>query len=1077
MRITRTSMVLATVLFLALVSATSGQTAGDLMPAHGSDTWGFDALPGLSDTDGDGVADDVDNCPLTPNPDQADTDAFCIPGMCYICPTPFGWTICCDEPTCVRISDGVGNACDNCPRAWNPGQEDADSDGVGDICDNCRYTPNPQQKDSDSDCPETRLCGEVECSGPRYASDPRCGDACDNCPGVYNPDQRNSDTDTMGDACDNCPGMTNQDQLDEDGDGVGNVCDNCPGYHNPSQADDDNDGVGNACDVDLTVEAIEVTQAIQDMSNSVPLIRNKKTWVRVYVDIGPAAGPAADVTARLYLTRDDRIILGPGEKPYPEYIAAVKNPDRGEISHTLNFFIPGERLWRDTVYIRIELNPEPSSVLPLTRPRRWEANYANNRYGPVPMTLTGRPPLNVAFVPVKVKLPDGSYCAEPNDYDFWQTARWLQKTYPVSHIRSWKTHVVKFDRDPTTDAGSTALLKKIEKVHDRYDDPVDNMKYYGLVCADPNAFWRMSGTILGLGYRPGDEAWGFRLSATSGPSTFGGHTMAHEIGHNFNRRHAPSRGDPNCGTPDPGSIGPNYDDIAYSPGIGDFGFDGANVYDPGQYYDFMSYCSPPWVSRFVYDRLFDKFRTSLSCASSQAGEPLRATTSGKQEYLVVAGIIGTDQTVELDKFYTKMLPADANDEPEEGPYSLELQSESGAILFGRQFQLRDIGQASESLPFTEIVPYHPDTARIILKYLDIVLATRVVSPNKPIVAVTYPNGDEYLSEVHEISWTATDADGDALAYDVQYSSDGGNTWSAVAVDLEQDSCVWDTDRVAGGNRSLIRVIATDGVNTGQDESDSPFSVAKKAPRPVIVSPPDNANFFLMEPIMLAGQAFDPEDGPLADDSLTWMSDLDGVIGQGRSVYLDSLSSGTHVVSLTARDSEGNPGTESITINIAPVRDSDGDRVGDDTDNCPYFYNPDQADECEDRDRDCLRRTCSAYEDWVALGRPYCWCYPRQCHGDADGLPGGSEKTGYYFVGSDDLNMLIDAWLIKEPPHGPGIASVPNGICADFAHDQGGSPKTGSYRVGPSDLSILIAGWLRKEPPHGPGIEPDCLDCP
>ncbi|UCG58443.1 MAG: hypothetical protein JSU70_02840, partial [Phycisphaerales bacterium] len=77
----------------------------------------------------------------------------------------------------------------------------------------------------------------------------------------------------------------------------------------------------------------------------------------------------------------------------------------------------------------------------------------------------------------------------------------------------------------------------------------------------------------------------------------------------------------------------------------------------------------------------------------------------------------------------------------------------------------------------------------------------------------------------------------------------------------------------------------------------------------------------------------------------------------------------------------------------------------------------------------------------------------------------------------DLNVLMNSWLLKEPPYGEGIDSVPGGICADFAHDAGGSEKTGIYRVGPSDLNILIANWLLKEPPHGPGIDPDCPDCP
>jgi len=122
--------------------------------------------------------------------------------------------------------------------------------------------------------------------------------------------------------------------------------------------------------------------------------------------------------------------------------------------------------------------------------------------------------------------------------------------------------------------------------------------------------------------------------------------------------------------------------------------------------------------------------------------------------------------------------------------------------------------------------------------------------------------------------------------------------------------------------------------------------------------------------------------------------------------------------------------------------------------------------------DLLPPTHPDYDEWVAVGKPACWAYPRQCHGDADGRKEVSE-TGASYVGPQDLNLLVAAWEVKEPPFGPGIASIQNGICADFAHDQDGSAVTGYFRVGVTDLNILVANWLVKEAPNGPGVAADC----
>ena len=155
--------------------------------------------------------------------------------------------------------------------------------------------------------------------------------------------------------------------------------------------------------------------------------------------------------------------------------------------------------------------------------------------------------------------------------------------------------------------------------------------------------------------------------------------------------------------------------------------------------------------------------------------------------------------------------------------------------------------------------------------------------------------------------------------------------------------MWDTGKVAGSDKALIRVLAADGVNTGQDVSDAPFTVPEKSPESVIGSPSDGTSFFLNEMILLEGGGYDHEDGPLEGDSLSWSSSIDGMIGLGRYLSPDDLSPGEHTITLAAEDSDGNLGMTSIAISIHWAQDGDGDGAGDGVDNCPLVSNPDQVD--------------------------------------------------------------------------------------------------------------------------------------
>jgi len=254
---------------------------------------------------------------------------------------------------------------------------------------------------------------------------------------------------------------------------------------------------------------------------------------------------------------------------------------------------------------------------------------------------------------------------------------------------------------------------------------------------------------------------------------------------------------------------------------------------------------------------------------------------------------------------------------------LRLLDDTGAVLIDQPFQLTRISDdTGSSRPFFVVMPYHADTARIAIMQDTTELASRSVSPYAPSVHVLSPNGGEEIAETLTIQWESQDedTDGDPLLYNVQYSPDLGVTWRALAIDHISTTLTVNTDALPGSQgQALIRVTATDGVNTGIDQSDTSFTLLFHPPRPYITAPEDGAVFDQGSPIIFFGRTIDAEDITVVNENLVWRSDRDSLLGIGRDLLVTDLSPGWHTITLEATDSDGQTNSASMKIFIRTAR--------------------------------------------------------------------------------------------------------------------------------------------------------------
>ncbi|MDA8140972.1 MAG: DUF1566 domain-containing protein [Desulfobacteraceae bacterium] len=116
-----------------------------------------------------------------------------------------------------------------------------------------------------------------------------------------------------------------------------------------------------------------------------------------------------------------------------------------------------------------------------------------------------------------------------------------------------------------------------------------------------------------------------------------------------------------------------------------------------------------------------------------------------------------------------------------------------------------------------------------------------------------------------------------------------------------------------------------------------------APVVTITAPANHSIIAIDAPVQFTGSAVDQDDiNPISDTSLVWTLDQGVQLGAGANLTANPLSAGVHHITLTAKDSVGDPGTAVITLHVgAPVPDtgqiaSYTDTPGEDSD---YPINP------------------------------------------------------------------------------------------------------------------------------------------
>jgi photosystem II stability/assembly factor-like uncharacterized protein len=669
----------------------------------------------------------------------------------------------------------------------------------------------------------------------------------------------------------------------------------------------------------ITLEAIEVTQGLQDLNNSVPLIAGRYTIVRAYLT---STQPIEGFSADLIVTNQqgNQLKLNPQNESIQ---IAPLDPTlgidalRSSLGKTLYYRLPSE--WAlENLSFHLE-------------PYKYPISKCANNDCTISVPFTNVIPLR--FIVYRAIWTDLSGVTHTPSYkEISQALNEIYQRYPlpddkngiiVDEIRDMNFYPPVPFLDPNVVWSNLSFIKFWDTSPNIFlavlvDHP------QGAICDLPFACsfgYGWGGVATGYWFR---EDFTFSDGSYLKPKQLNG-VLAHELGHTLGRLHSPST---KCGAPSL-TWDPNYPDYPngsiskVSQGIDAIyaiRMDDLSILSPTEAYDLMTYCPNQWPSDFTYRKLIEtinaRFQSQTTWQDVLVSRKLQSEDVGT---FIVSGKLLKDQNSgEINMVYN--IPTSVPPSKIEGrEFILRTEDNMGNILkevFINSIQSPD--EAGVSYYFSSIAADANATRIVLLNGKGQELTSRQASLNKPIVELKTPNGGENWSgDKAHIEWVGSDADNDQLNYVVQISIDGGITWQTQAIGLTDTKFDLPLEFIAGTNQGLVRVLVSDGFYTAQDTSDSIFAIASHAPQVSISSPQTGMGFAATNSILLLGNGYDAEDGQLSDFALQWNSDKDGLLGSGSSLTVEAsnLKLGTHTFTLTATDQDGNQSSASIQIVI------------------------------------------------------------------------------------------------------------------------------------------------------------------